>query len=176
LRDFTFYLRRHFIKVTTEQMFDRFISPEGEIVTKPGNGVPTRIQDSHLAIEYLFYPRCELDFFFLKQKIDSQPSEYSSALSRLISEETSLWKTRAVAFLKFIFELQNDEALNEDEEEPEPRIDNLSLSLHPRLQRRSNAVNEVEPPADNFITDLEKYGKMAPEKWFEGKSYKTCKY
>jgi len=67
-----------------------------------------------------------------------------------------------------IYELQNQ---NEEiaDDLPDPRIENLSLSLHPSLQQRSKAGNNIEQEnvPESFTVELEKYGRMAPEMWFE---------
>lgn len=63
------FIRKYFILVTTEQMFSYFLDEDGTVTRKPGTGVPTLIQDSNIAIEYLFYPRSMLDLWKVKEEL-----------------------------------------------------------------------------------------------------------
>jgi hypothetical protein len=152
-------------------MFKSYLLVGGEIVKKSGSGVPTRITDASLSVEYLFYPNSPLDLWKLQEVIKQEPlTEYTAALLELVQSETQDWKTRAVSFIKGTFEFQNPVEEEPVQEPPMKRVENLSL--HPSLQNRANQVEDRATkisPVAQFQIDLANYSSMTPTAWFQCK-------
>lgn len=163
-------LRKHFIMVVTEQMFDSYLDVDGTIIKKKKNGVPTRIQDPNIGIEYLFYPRSMLDLWKLKELLKKNASEYQSALLELIEMETMSWKVKATDFIKSAHDYMNQDT-DEEAEPPRKKIASLDLNIHPSLQNRSDehgVNNDAEhSEALQLSEDLKNYEKLTPNTWFE---------